>query len=83
MQRRSQFTVRGFVLPADVHHGIQRKSGMTTEAQIAANRVNATKSTGPLTLAGKAVVGLNGMKHGLLSRHGGYSHAAAFAGWKR
>ena len=56
---------------------------MTTEAQIAANRVNATKSTGPLTLAGKAVVGLNGMKHGLLSRHGGYSHAAAFAGWKR
>jgi hypothetical protein len=44
----------------------------------------ATKSTGPRTLAGKAVVvGLNGMKHGLLSRHGGYSHAAAFTGWIR
>jgi hypothetical protein len=41
---------------------------MTTEAQIAANRLNATKSTGPRTPAGKAVVGLNGMKHGLLSR---------------
>jgi hypothetical protein len=40
---------------------------MTTEAQIAANRVNATKSTGPRTTAGKAVVALNGMKHGLLS----------------
>ena len=33
-----------------------------------ANRQNAKKSTGPRTPAGKAVVALNGMKHGLLSR---------------
>jgi hypothetical protein len=41
---------------------------MTSEAQLAANRINATKSTGPRTRLGKAVVALNGMKHGLLSR---------------
>jgi len=41
---------------------------MTSEAQLAANRLNALKSTGPRTAAGKAVVALNGMKHGLLSR---------------
>jgi hypothetical protein len=41
---------------------------MTSEAQLAANRFNALKSTGPQTAAGKAVVALNGIKHGLLSR---------------
>jgi hypothetical protein len=41
---------------------------MTTEARIAANRLNAMKSTGSRTPAGKAVVALNGIKHGLLSR---------------
>jgi hypothetical protein len=41
---------------------------MTSEARIAANRLNAKKSTGPRTPAGKAAVGLNNMKHGLLSR---------------
>ncbi len=41
---------------------------MTTQRQAEANRLNAKKSTGPRTLAGKAVVALNGMKHGLLSR---------------
>jgi hypothetical protein len=41
---------------------------MTSEAQLAANRLNARKSTGPRTPAGKAAVGLNNMKHGLLSR---------------
>lgn len=41
---------------------------MTSEARIAANRLNATKSTGPRTPAGKSAVALNGMKHGLLSR---------------
>ncbi len=41
---------------------------MTTTRQAEANRLNAMKSTGPRTPAGKAVVALNGMKHGLLSR---------------
>jgi hypothetical protein len=41
---------------------------MTTQRQAKANRLNAMKSTGPRTPAGKAMVGLNNMKHGLLSR---------------
>jgi len=41
---------------------------MTSERQVEANRQNAKKSSGPRTPAGKAVVALNGMKHGLLSR---------------
>ena len=41
---------------------------MTSERQAEANRQNAQKSTGPRTPAGKAVVTLNGIKHGLLSR---------------
>jgi hypothetical protein len=41
---------------------------VTSEAQIVANRLNAMKSTGPRTRAGKATVALNGIKHGLLSR---------------
>jgi hypothetical protein len=38
---------------------------MTTEAQVAANRLNAQKSTGPRTAEGKAVVTQNALKHGL------------------
>src|SRR5438128_1743716 len=38
---------------------------MTTPAQIEANRRNAQKSTGPKTAQGRAVVSLNGLRHGL------------------
>ena len=38
---------------------------MATEQQIAANRNNAKKSTGPRTPEGRAAVRLNGVKHGL------------------
>jgi hypothetical protein len=55
-------------LAAEWDRWIQGNQNMATEAQIAANRIDATKSTGPRTPAGKAVVTLNGMKHGLLSR---------------
>ena len=41
---------------------------MPTEAQIRANRKNATKSTGPRTEKGKARVSKNAIKHGLLAK---------------
>src|SRR3954447_23020291 len=41
---------------------------MTSQRQIEANRRNATSSTGPRTPRGKAVVALNAVQHGLLSR---------------
>ena len=40
---------------------------MASEAQIAANRRNAMRSTGPRSEAGKARVAQNGLKHGLCS----------------
>ena len=40
---------------------------MATERQIAANRRNAEKSTGPRTDAGKAAVSSNAVRHGLRS----------------
>ena len=43
---------------------------MATEAQVAANWLNAQKSTGPRTPEGKAVVAQNAVKHGLLAREG-------------
>ena len=42
---------------------------MASEKQIAANRENALKSTGPATLAAKARVRYNALKHGLAARH--------------
>jgi hypothetical protein len=41
---------------------------MSTEKQIAANRLNALKSTGPQTPEGRAAVRLNGVKHGLTAQ---------------
>ena len=41
---------------------------MTSQRQIEANRRNASNSTGPRTARGKAVVALNAVQHGLLSR---------------
>ena len=40
----------------------------SSERRVAANRRNAARSTGPRTPEGKAVVALNAVKHGLLSR---------------
>lgn len=41
---------------------------MTTERQIRANRLNAVKSTGPKTVAGKVAIGRNAIRHGLTAR---------------
>jgi hypothetical protein len=41
---------------------------MATQKQIAANRENAARSTGPLTKEGKQVSRHNALKHGLLSK---------------
>ncbi len=41
---------------------------MATEKQIAANRRNAQRSTGPATPAGKLITRLNSLKHGLAAR---------------
>lgn len=40
---------------------------MATQLQIAANRRNSRKSTGPKTVVGKAAVGLNHLQHGVFS----------------
>ena len=41
------------------------RSHMATEKQIAANRANAKRSTGPRTLAGKTISSRNACRHGL------------------
>ncbi len=43
----------------------------TTEKQIAANRRNAARSTGPISAAGKAIAARNSLKHGLLAQEVG------------
>lgn len=40
---------------------------MATEKQISANRLNGTKSIGPITQKGKEIVSKNALSHGLLS----------------
>lgn len=40
---------------------------MTTTKQIEANRKNAKKSTGPISIQGRAVVAQNAVKHGIFS----------------
>ena len=40
-----------------------------TDAQLAAARANAAKSTGPITPAGKSKAALNARKHGLSAAH--------------
>jgi len=41
---------------------------MASEAQIAANRLNAQQSTGPRTARGKAALARNALKHGLTAK---------------
>lgn len=54
-------------LPAD--DGAQKSRRKPTSAkQIAANRRNAQKSTGPRTAQGRAVSRMNALRHGILSR---------------
>jgi hypothetical protein len=42
---------------------------MTSEKQVEANRQNALKSTGPLSIEGKSRASKNAMKHGILSKN--------------
>jgi hypothetical protein len=48
--------------------GIGSRGPMATAAQIAANRRNALRSTGPRTAAGKAVSSRNALRHGLTAQ---------------
>lgn len=50
---------------------------MASERQIAANRRNALKSTGPRSRAGKAKVAANALRHGLAARRFVTAHEAA------
>jgi hypothetical protein len=54
------------VIPQITEH--PRSTQMATAAQVAANRANARKSTGPRTLDGKQRCSMNALKHGLSAR---------------
>lgn len=58
---------RGGVWTIIVIGPILKGDGMTSPKQIAANRRNARKSTGPKTAKGKARASGNAMKHGILA----------------
>jgi hypothetical protein len=47
---------------------VRTKKHMATQKQIAANRRNALRSTGPRTPKGKAIVAMNSLRHGLRAR---------------
>src|ERR1019366_2756716 len=51
----------------DAVSATEGKDGSASEAQFAANRENARKSTGPRTLHGKLASRMNAVKHGILS----------------
>jgi hypothetical protein len=51
--------------PVICHSDAARSANVTSAARIAANRANARKSTGPKTVAGKAMVSRNARRHGL------------------
>jgi hypothetical protein len=44
---------------------------MSSDKQIAVNKINAQRSTGPRTPAGKAGISVNALKHGFAARDGG------------
>src|SRR5262249_7339383 len=50
------------------------KDDMASEAQMAANRANAQKSTGPRTEEGKARSSMNGLKHGMRAKRENLVH---------
>lgn len=56
---------------------------MTSEAQVAANRRNARKSTGPKTAAGKRRVSQNAQRHGILSEIAVIPRVESRAKWKK
>src|SRR5687767_2194888 len=56
---------------------------MTTEKQVAANRRNAQRSTGPRTGPGKAIARLNAVTHGGLATTPVVPHIEQPAAWER
>src|SRR5205085_6792173 len=56
---------RGVRPGARARRGRPKRVGMTSTAILAANRVNAARSTRPRTRAGKAAAARNALRHGL------------------
>ncbi len=54
--------------PALFHFLKEFQTHMSTAAQMKANQANAQKSTGPITLDGKAIASKNALKTGLTGR---------------